>query len=141
MPTLYTVIRRPLITEKGMTVKETQNTLVFVTRLDNAAPVAGARVSIIVRDGKAFWTGTTGADGSYSFNRPAVTTNTVYFVATIRLGHEKARRTALLYQGVRDVLTMQSSAPSATCRSVGRAGRSISDGGSGFARSRIRSRR
>ena len=29
MPTLYTVILRPLITEKGMTVKETQNTLVF----------------------------------------------------------------------------------------------------------------
>ncbi len=29
MPTLYTVIRRPLITEKGMTVKETENTLVF----------------------------------------------------------------------------------------------------------------
>ncbi len=29
MPALYTVIRRPLITEKGMTVKETQNTLVF----------------------------------------------------------------------------------------------------------------
>ena len=29
MPTLYTVIRRPVITEKGMTVKETQNTLVF----------------------------------------------------------------------------------------------------------------
>ena len=29
MPTLYTTIRRPLITEKGMTVKETQNTLVF----------------------------------------------------------------------------------------------------------------
>ena len=29
MPTLYTVIRRPLITEKGMLAKETQNTLVF----------------------------------------------------------------------------------------------------------------
>ncbi|SNT15902.1 LSU ribosomal protein L23P [Granulicella rosea] len=29
MPTLYTVIRRPVITEKGMTVKEVQNTLVF----------------------------------------------------------------------------------------------------------------
>jgi large subunit ribosomal protein L23 len=29
MPTLYSVIRRPLITEKGMGVKETQNTLVF----------------------------------------------------------------------------------------------------------------
>lgn len=29
MPTLYTVIRRPLITEKGMSVKETEGTLVF----------------------------------------------------------------------------------------------------------------
>ena len=29
MPTLYDVIRRPLITEKGLGVKETQNTLVF----------------------------------------------------------------------------------------------------------------
>jgi len=29
VPTLYTVIRRPLITEKGMNVKETENTLVF----------------------------------------------------------------------------------------------------------------
>ena len=29
MPTLYTVIRRPLITEKGLGFKETQNTLVF----------------------------------------------------------------------------------------------------------------
>lgn len=29
MPTLYTVIRRPLITEKTMGVKETEGTLVF----------------------------------------------------------------------------------------------------------------
>ncbi len=29
MPTLYNVIRRPLITEKGLGVKETENTLVF----------------------------------------------------------------------------------------------------------------
>lgn len=29
MPTLYTTIRRPLITEKGLAVKETENTLVF----------------------------------------------------------------------------------------------------------------
>ncbi|MCL2661031.1 MAG: 50S ribosomal protein L23 [Acidobacteriaceae bacterium] len=29
MPTLYNVIRRPLITEKGVGVKESQNTLVF----------------------------------------------------------------------------------------------------------------
>ena len=29
MPTTYTVIRRPLITEKGLGVKETENTLVF----------------------------------------------------------------------------------------------------------------
>ena len=29
MPTLYNVIRRPLITEKGMVVKEVEGTLVF----------------------------------------------------------------------------------------------------------------
>ena len=29
MPTMYTVIRRPLITEKGLGVKETEGTLVF----------------------------------------------------------------------------------------------------------------
>jgi|SRR5258708_5468286 large subunit ribosomal protein L23 len=29
MPTTYSVIRRPLITEKGLTVKETEGTLVF----------------------------------------------------------------------------------------------------------------
>lgn len=29
MPTLYTVIRRAVITEKGLGVKETENTLVF----------------------------------------------------------------------------------------------------------------
>jgi large subunit ribosomal protein L23 len=29
MPTLHTVIRKPLITEKGLSVKETEGTLVF----------------------------------------------------------------------------------------------------------------
>ncbi len=29
MPTIFTTIRRPLITEKGLAVKETQGTLVF----------------------------------------------------------------------------------------------------------------
>jgi large subunit ribosomal protein L23 len=29
MPTTYTVIRRPLITEKGLAAKETESTLVF----------------------------------------------------------------------------------------------------------------
>jgi large subunit ribosomal protein L23 len=29
MPTLYEIIRRPLITEKGLAVKETEGTLVF----------------------------------------------------------------------------------------------------------------
>ena len=29
MPTLYTTIRKPLITEKGLAVKETEGTLVF----------------------------------------------------------------------------------------------------------------
>ena len=60
------IIRSSLVqvTNLGISIKDSpQNTLVFVTRLDNAAPVAGARVSIVVRDGKAVWTGTTGADG------------------------------------------------------------------------------
>ena len=34
MSTLYNVIRRPLITEKGLGVKETQNTLVFEVDLN-----------------------------------------------------------------------------------------------------------
>ena len=58
--------------------------------------------------------GTTGSDGGYSFNQPNVTTNTVYFVATMRLGHERPRHTAPLYQGVRDVLAMEANASSAT---------------------------
>ena len=34
MSTLYDVLRRPLITEKGMGVKETENTLVFEIAVD-----------------------------------------------------------------------------------------------------------
>jgi large subunit ribosomal protein L23 len=34
MPTLYSVIRKPLITEKGLTAKETENTLVFEVAAD-----------------------------------------------------------------------------------------------------------
>jgi alpha-2-macroglobulin len=52
------------VTNLGISVKDSpQNTLVFVTRLDTAAPVPGARVSIVVPAGKAVWSGTTGADG------------------------------------------------------------------------------
>src|SRR4029453_4386840 len=52
------------VTNLGVTVKDSpQNTLIFVTRLDNAAPVAGARISIVNRDNSLQWSGTTGADG------------------------------------------------------------------------------
>ena len=52
------------VTNLGLTVKDSpQGTLVFVTRLDNAAPVAGATVTIITLDNKQAWTGTTNADG------------------------------------------------------------------------------
>ena len=52
------------VTNLGISVKDSpQNTLVFVTRLDNAAPVPGAKVSIIRLDNSVFWTGTTAADG------------------------------------------------------------------------------
>jgi plastocyanin len=57
---------------------------------------------------------TTGADGSYSFPPQQVTSNTVYYVATMPLSHSTRRHTALLYQGVRDVLTFTGSTSSAT---------------------------
>jgi uncharacterized protein YfaS (alpha-2-macroglobulin family) len=52
------------VTNLGITVKDSpQNTLIFVTRLDTGAPVAGARVSIVRVDNQVYWTGTTGAEG------------------------------------------------------------------------------
>jgi uncharacterized protein YfaS (alpha-2-macroglobulin family) len=52
------------VTNLGITVKDSpQNTLIFVTRLDTGAPVAGAAVSLIKLDNSVFWRGTTGADG------------------------------------------------------------------------------
>jgi Large extracellular alpha-helical protein len=52
------------VTNLGISVKDSpQNTLVLVTRLDNAAPVAGAKVSIRTPDNKVFWTGATDANG------------------------------------------------------------------------------
>lgn len=52
------------VTNLGISVKDSpQNTLVFVTRLDNGAPVAGAAVSIIRTDNSIFWSGKTDANG------------------------------------------------------------------------------
>ncbi len=52
------------VTNLGISVKDSpQNTLIFVTRLDNGSPVAGADVSIVRLDNSVFWRGRTGADG------------------------------------------------------------------------------
>ena len=52
------------VTNLGISVKDSPlNTLVFVTRLDTGAPVAGATVSIVTRDSTTFWKGTTDGDG------------------------------------------------------------------------------
>ena len=52
------------VTNLGITVKDSpHNTLIFVTRLDDGKPVAGARVSIVRLDNRIHWSGTTGADG------------------------------------------------------------------------------
>ena len=56
---------------------------------------------------------TTTQDGNYSFNQAPIA-NTVYYVATMRMPHVKRRRTALLFQGAQDVLTIQSSSDTAT---------------------------
>ncbi len=58
--------------------------------------------------------GTTGSDGSYSFNQPNLTGNTVYQVRTMRMKGERARHTAILFQGVQDVVTLSASATSVT---------------------------
>ena len=53
------------VTNLAISVKDSpQNTLIWVTRLDTAAPVSGARVTIVKTDGSAAWTGTTAADGT-----------------------------------------------------------------------------
>ena len=60
------VVRASLIqvTNLAISVKDSpQNTLIFVTTLDSAVPVAGAHVSIIGKDGRPSWSGTTGPDG------------------------------------------------------------------------------
>lgn len=51
-------------TNLGISVKDSpKNTLIYVTRLDDAKPVQGAKVSIRDRENKVFWTGTTDANG------------------------------------------------------------------------------
>lgn len=51
-------------TNLGLSVKDSPlNTLILVTRLDDATPVAGAKITIRDSSNRVFWTGTTGADG------------------------------------------------------------------------------
>ncbi|HEX8255286.1 MAG TPA: alpha-2-macroglobulin family protein [Thermoanaerobaculia bacterium] len=51
-------------TNLGISVKDSpRNTLIMVTRLDNARPVEGAKVTIRDRANKIFWSGTTNAQG------------------------------------------------------------------------------
>src|SRR5262249_30154993 len=53
------------VTNLGINVKDSpQNTLVFVTRLDTGAPVAGADVSIVRLDNSVAWSGRTDEHGT-----------------------------------------------------------------------------
>lgn len=52
------------VTNLGLSIKDSpQNTVVLVTRLDDAAAVAGAKVSIRTVDNKVFWSGVTDERG------------------------------------------------------------------------------
>jgi alpha-2-macroglobulin-like protein/MG2 domain-containing protein/Big-like domain-containing protein len=52
------------VTNLGLTVKDSPlNTVVMVTRLDDAEPVEGARVSIRTTDNAVFWSGFTDGEG------------------------------------------------------------------------------
>ena len=57
---------------------------------------------------------TTGTDGSFSFTQAGLSANAVYYVATMRLPYSSRRHTAHLYQGVRDVLMMQTNTSNAS---------------------------
>jgi alpha-2-macroglobulin len=51
-------------TNLGISVKDSPvNTVIMVTRLDTARPVAGATVTIRTKENKVFWSGTTDANG------------------------------------------------------------------------------
>jgi len=63
-PDQETVATLVQVTNLGISVKDSPlNTLILVTRLEDAAPVAGAKVSIRTVDNKVFWSGTTDANG------------------------------------------------------------------------------
>jgi hypothetical protein len=52
------------VTNLGISVKDSpQNTVILITRLDNAAPVPGAKVSIRTTDNQVFWSGMTDEHG------------------------------------------------------------------------------
>lgn len=62
MPTYQRAVLQ--ITNLGITIKESpRSTLIFVTRLDSGAPVAGAHMTVIDRSNEARWRGTTDGDG------------------------------------------------------------------------------
>ena len=94
MPQQWNSPRRALlqVTNLGITVKDSpRSTLVAVTRLDNAAPVAAAHVSIVDANGAPLWSGTTGTDGVamapvLSLRRPQQTWQFSYIVTAAKDG-------------------------------------------------------
>lgn len=86
-------------------------------RSGTASPVAGTIVQLWGRAPDHRFAvladGVTTSDGSYSFNQSDLTNNTIYYVATMPGTQTPRRRTALLYQGVRDVVTMQTTSANA----------------------------
>ncbi len=56
--------------------------------------------------------GTTGSGGSYSFTQSGLTTNASYYVATVPAKGVARRHTAVLFQGIQDVLMLQASSSS-----------------------------
>ncbi|HSK10099.1 MAG TPA: MG2 domain-containing protein, partial [Vicinamibacterales bacterium] len=90
------------VTNLGITVKYSpQNTLVFVTRLDDGAPVPGAEVQFVTLENKVFWTGATDQRGIVVapdtrglWDAPARTGYSAYhrftFIVTARKGGDVA---------------------------------------------------
>jgi len=58
--------------------------------------------------------GITAGDGSYRFTQRGLATDMTYFVRTMPMPHTGPRQTALVYQGVQDVVTMRPSSAEAS---------------------------
>jgi hypothetical protein len=106
------------INSSAQVISEGQSTVISGV-LDKSAtdltPDSGVQVTLLARTPGLGWIGvgtaTTGSDGSYQFPAQTPVTNTIY---QVRVTTQPSRHTALLYEGVHDVVSATPSSNSGT---------------------------